>query len=443
VVVFHAHTGALEAYSVYRAELHMMPVVIVSARYSIALTKEILFPALRDLIYQHPLLAVNVFTTTASKPVLRKIDQFDLNDIVLFKEHQDLSQFVNNLFDSPRTVIYNDILPAWRLYVLGEHELVFAFDHGPFDGSSGATFHQELLCKLQMHCKFSDSGSIVTCSPDPLPFALEKLTSVKPSILWLIKALWDEYWGDHHSSWTGGPPQRPFTSKTVFFEVAADDVQIMLSTARRIGVSLTAVLYAVHMQAVIEHCPAEFLDRDLKFTCPINARRYFDRHHKFGNYVFSLDHWLRDYRGDIQKHHFVDKWAIDFYATLEHELIDKQSAYAIGALRYVDVKAYLLKSVQQSRRALAEVSNLGAIALDESGPVRISNLAFAQACTSFGAAFTLNAVSVKNGPLSISVSVAGDDMDCSTGKKIENSVMSIIQSLQTDEGPSQPTPVGC
>jgi hypothetical protein len=423
--------GKLEEYSVYRRQLGFLPWVVVSGRYSIPITKEILYPALKKLVTKEVLLAVNIFDLSTN-PVLKRIQEVNLDTIVVFEENNQLEQVSDRLFHDTKAV-YETNTPLWRLLVIdGGYELVWAFDHGPFDGNCGPKFHIGLANALDPSVKSLDS-TIAIPQTTEIPPALESLVDLRPSMWFMAKILYKEFVSPSPPTPKEVPPPSvPPKNKTVYATISEGVVSKVLAKCHQLGVSLTAVLHTALIQACLKHF--EEFDptvNEFLFACPVNARRYMskpDSASLFGNYVLTYDYNASPLIAShdvLSSQNFSTSLSTVFNNELKEAVADgRQLRYGIGALGYVNIREYIGNTTKKPcRRVTAEVSNLGNITPPES-KVELIQLAFAQASNSAGAPYVLNAVGVKGRSLTLSLSVATDDF--ATARTLLASVQAII-----------------
>jgi len=173
--------------------------VIVVAKYMNAsstserISKDVLFPALAQVIQQNPVLTVRVKDEKdATISSFERLPKIDLNSIVTFtderlEEEKDFRSFLEREFMN--VIPSSAETPLWRLSVSADNFLVFAWSHVIGDGQSGLSFHRLLLNALNDPDAPKESEGIVTLSDDGagemLP-ALENLTDLSVSFLTLF-----------------------------------------------------------------------------------------------------------------------------------------------------------------------------------------------------------------------------------------------------------------
>lgn len=148
--------------------------VVVAARYQhtfeSGLDKSTPFAALEDVIHDHAVLGVRISVGDGVSPSQRgsptwvRLAFLDLNRTVEFvdAESSSLPSLLDAQFTRPFDL--DAELPLWRLAVLSDGTVVFAYDHVMGVGQSGLAFHLSLrLDALQKTSKPSakHSGSVI------------------------------------------------------------------------------------------------------------------------------------------------------------------------------------------------------------------------------------------------------------------------------------------
>jgi hypothetical protein len=121
--------GGLELYWIYSTEMGYVPMVGASVKYSIPITKEVLYPALAKVIEAEPLLGVNVFMGEDNKRknrYFRKIPSVNLDTVVKFFPGESVGSFTDTFYNI-KTPYGDETLPLRRIFVLGEREVLFGF----------------------------------------------------------------------------------------------------------------------------------------------------------------------------------------------------------------------------------------------------------------------------------------------------------------------------
>lgn len=395
-----------------------MAPVVVAAKYSEPLTKKVLYPALKQLIASEPLLGISCMTEN-KPPKFEKIESVDLDRVVGWSD-VDLETAVNHQFGKS-DISYDQLeTPLWRLIVVKGNFAMFVFDHGPFDGNSGAYFHQLLLEQLNSVAQLEELALdpvVPTSKLDLIP-NFEKVADIKPPWYMLLSVLA----GDFLSKLWPAPVQPmslpakyPHEAYSVFGHFDPVKSQKFLDLSRANGVTLTGLLVVVLAETVAELIPDDQLDSmtestDIPFSIAVNARgrppfKLESTKTILGNYVYAYDDKMKVQKSATSQRTFdLARTTIE---GLKRSIQSWKSAYTVGLLQYVDVYKYLIehKEKQAPRRTLIEVSNLGAFSPGD-GQWQLTDMAFSQANTSNGASYTLNAISIRSKGLSYSISLA-------------------------------------
>lgn len=413
--------GSLEQYSIYRKILGSMAPVVVLARYSKPLTKEVLYPALMQLIANQPLLGITCMTENTI-PSFVKINSIDLERVVAWSD-QALETLVNDQFTNT-DIAYNQLeLPLWRLIVTTDNFALFVFDHGPFDGNSGAYFHQLLLEQLNSLSLSEESklDSVVPTSSLDLNQNFERVADIKPPWYMLFSVLASSYLG---KLWPASvqpmslPVKYPHEAYSVFDQFDPIKSRKFLELSRANGVTLTGLLVVILARTVAELVPDDQLDvrtksANIEFSIDINARgrapmKLVSDNLILGNYVYTYDDKINVQKSvTLQSTFDQAKTVIN---NLKSQIQSFKSAYTVGLLQYIDVYKYLIKNKEKlaARRTLIEVSNLGAFPAGD-GDWKLTDMAFSQANTSNGASYTLNMASIRSESIWYSISLATKD----------------------------------
>lgn len=185
--------------------------MIVAAKYESAssesLGKPSLYPALAKLIQTHAALGVYVKLESSSKSSYHRLQTVDLDQVVTFVDDEDVAIVMERQFllqlDMKGTV------PLWRLIVLADNTVLFAFHHAIGDGKSGAVFHAALIKALNDLSLSQDSSAHVTVPMLELVPPVEAVVDVSVSfgkfMHELASLLIPASWTQAHTAWTGNP----------------------------------------------------------------------------------------------------------------------------------------------------------------------------------------------------------------------------------------------
>ncbi|KAF8889284.1 alcohol acetyltransferase-domain-containing protein [Infundibulicybe gibba] len=247
--------GLLERFHITRQLLGFDSCVICAAKYSskLRLSPPILYPALGNVIHAHGALGVRLRLGHAEGPAFVRLGQVDLDRAVHYiSEDIALETVLEAQFEEQFDTASDQ--PLWRLIVLPDNTVVFAYHHGIGDGMSGISFHKALLSAL----------STLTATPNHPPAhlisvpasaelspAIENVTRLSPSwgrIFWEVCGLFTPTsWSRGSSAWTGRSIPHNFTSKTnvklIYFEPEA--VAEFIGICRRHHATLTSAFFTL------------------------------------------------------------------------------------------------------------------------------------------------------------------------------------------------------
>jgi hypothetical protein len=389
-----------ELFLILNGEMRGMPILGVSAQYSIGITKELLYPALAEIIKSEPLLGVNVFKKRDDKNrYYRKITAVNLDTVVKFLPEQSVESFTEEFFKI-RVPYEDDTLPLWRIFVLGDREILLGYDHAAFDGNSGAMIHKSLANYLGVTTSL-ESPIVPTCNK-PIRPGLTDMVDIKPSIVWLLKVVFKELifsrlFSQRKGFRVGVPVVWPYSSKTVVATLNAADTEILLNRSKQLKIPLTTILLVCWIQTVLKELPHGKESISIRSDCTVDLRRFLgsENANTLRNFVglYEFGNVRSNHMGDV----FAEAVARDFNAGLRRGLIHIRGdiTFGNGALDLFDVEG-LLK--QMKRCNLVQISNLGAKSI-EGQKCRVEDMTFFQAAGSVAGTYSMNAVSVKGGNL--------------------------------------------
>ncbi|KAF9043778.1 hypothetical protein BDZ89DRAFT_1128120 [Hymenopellis radicata] len=163
--------GRLEQFHFTKVAVHIDSCVVSGAEYrnsneDVVLTRDILYPALRQVIQTHAALGVRVVFKPQSVDDCSfvKLDKVDLDKHVQFISGGDLEHIMQTQLSTEFDTAAKG--PLWRVLVLDAHIVLFSFHHGIGDGLSGLGFHTALLRALSSPSSESDAPESVVAVPD-------------------------------------------------------------------------------------------------------------------------------------------------------------------------------------------------------------------------------------------------------------------------------------
>ncbi|KAJ7486299.1 alcohol acetyltransferase-domain-containing protein [Mycena galericulata] len=242
------------------------------------LTKHILYPALRKVIIQHPVLGGYFLPARGERHTFHRIPVLNLDALVEFRGADEWSA-QELLAEQPLFHLQRRV-PLWRLLVMSDNTVFLVWHHTLCDGISCSIFHLTLLAALRSALP-ADSSPFAPSSDRPLPAPLEKRMLFLPSVTQLFS---DAFWASLPlrytplgSAWTGNPvPKLPYTSpshnRQLHFTSA--EAAAIRGACRSQKTSLTAVIFticiAVLNELISKYHPNEYTT--VPVFIPVNLR---------------------------------------------------------------------------------------------------------------------------------------------------------------------------
>ncbi|KAJ7303518.1 alcohol acetyltransferase, partial [Mycena albidolilacea] len=248
--------GLMERFHITRNFLGLDSCILSSAQYvtqdSAALSRDILFPALRTLIETHAALGVRLDGNEATgKVYLVRLPVVDLSRVVQFSAKDDLQEAYESQLS--RGFETQKDLPLWRLEVLADNTVVFAVHHAVCDGTSLIVFLLSLLRALQNSAsRDTDAPHLVQVPKTTVLLPpIERTTNVRPSLHTFCSTAYNALapisWTKARSAWTG--PASPLTpnlkTHVRILTLPAPQIAALCATARTHGATLTSTFYVV------------------------------------------------------------------------------------------------------------------------------------------------------------------------------------------------------
>ncbi|PCH42335.1 hypothetical protein WOLCODRAFT_101952 [Wolfiporia cocos MD-104 SS10] len=455
--------GLLERYYVARHDLGMFFCVVVSAKYTApdggVLPRAGLFRALAQVAKQHGALAVRLVRLPDGRHAFERLSEIDLSQVVEFRTSgartlaQTLQEQITRGFDT------DSALPLWRLQVLEDNTINFAWHHGIGDGQSGFAFHHALQSALNdldddpNHHRSFDETTLI--SPDAISLAspIEERNSLSVPLGKLFHEVFNllcpQSWTPSHTAWTGAPvpATESLLARVHLLQYTAMEVSRMLEICRKHNTTLTAL---VHTLAVVVISRLLAADRSiamrystLSTNIPVSLRPLIDcGADEFGNYISSYQHHpaiipfdQSAEPGSSWTEHFP--WDSATRLAAELRLQQTQSASKIGLLRYLwSYEAYLTGMLGKKRSVLLEVSNLGRypfIPPPSKNPVppqwNVSDMYFTMSNPSSGPAMHADMIGTPNGGLGITIAWGKDVVEDSFGESFYSGLRDAMAEL--------------
>ncbi|RPD53367.1 hypothetical protein L226DRAFT_548512 [Lentinus tigrinus ALCF2SS1-7] len=429
--------GRFEHYFNSRSRLNLTGYVVVSARYThtsgSSLNKPLLFTALEDVIRRYVALAAR-FVPASPEGMWVALPVVDLNRVVMFveKDSADLPTLLEELFVQPLEFLED--MPLWRLVVLRDGTVVYAYDHTLGDGQSGLAFHHNLLASLRsIRDPLLEHAGIVSSLPKDaaLTPALEEATDTTVPFMMMVRELSKHFFPfldrKKGRAWSGYPVQQPSTLVTTvrLLEYTPEQTSSLIKLSRDHKATLTSTIQGLALSVLsplIYTTPANGQYKYLCTAIPMSLRRVTGAppsatcNHVSVHFIYHpLSHSPPDTGTALIKESFPWDTASALTATLRDEA--PRSAPSVGMFKYLFGKYddYCLGMLGKKRSAGLSVSNLGAFPdpsqAGEDAQWRIQETHFVQADATLGAALKVNAVGTAVGGLGISITWGSGAVD--------------------------------
>ncbi|KAF5374355.1 hypothetical protein D9758_004733 [Tetrapyrgos nigripes] len=419
--------GLLESYHLVSHGLGMDSCVLSAAKYVhpdpdiFSLCQQLLFPALHSIIPQHPILCVRASDARVSPIHFIRMDTIDLSKIVRYLDQS--SQHLEEVIESELTKPFDTTrdVPLWRLTVLNDNTIIFAFHHGIGDGMSGLAFHRTLLRTLRAQNQKPDSFIQKVFVPKDITLvgASDQLTDVSSSWSQVIRAVLDLFipspWTSAAKSWTGNdvPVQiPPLQAHARIIQVAARDAQRLLDVCRAHEATITSALHSLMISSLSNilqnssYLPLVTNKSTLFSGIPVSLR--------FQTGVSKdaiCNHLSMIFVTSPIQPQFSWSEASALATTLRTK--SRTCKSEVGLLRFLfgNYAGFLKGNLGKKRQTTLELSNIGRFELDDHeddnekrGPSwEIQDLVFAHCNVTMGAAIKLNVASAPSGNMAICV----------------------------------------
>ncbi|KAJ7624775.1 alcohol acetyltransferase [Roridomyces roridus] len=427
----------MEKYHAARCFQGMDTCIALSARYTTRgdtpLTKEILFPALKNVIEAHAPLGVRFDGDVA----FFRLPRIDLSRVVEFsnKDVQTaMEEQLSRVFDPSQ-----EDMPLWRVEVLPGNLVLLAMNHVIGDGLSAVTFHRSLLRALHKTSDHDFSPSSVVDVPDtPFPPSVFDVINTRPSWSASFKMLCfgllpgplnQAYW-----SWTGKAFPASVTSTKTHFRlitIPSSTTEKLHSACRSHGASITGLLYEL-IVVTLSRLIAGSGFTTAFINVPVSLRPFIDtsvaRTDDLCNYVASVQ--------DFAPLHAAFSWDGAAATTAS---IAQRKAYAAGNLGFLswmgDSKAFNRASLGKKRMISVTLSNIGRVNHDDapsdSDKWKMGDLVWGQGDSVIGPAMGVNVIGDPEGGLVISVTWGLKSVDAEFGEEFTTSLRDGLLKMVT------------
>lgn len=404
--------GLLERFHITRHFLGFDSCVLCAAQYVTPehkmLDKLLLFSALRKVIQLHAALGVCVIGESSQVQSFVHLEAIDLAQVVEFPDIDDLKATFEDQLQRPFNTAAG--LPLWRVIVLKNNVVCFAWHHCIGDGLSGLVFHRALISALQEATVTDDSAEVHLPSTTQLYPPLDTVMNISPSWRTFLRVMYELFaptsWTRSGSAWTGHAVAVDTILKTHvrLIHFPPQVVGTFLALCRSNNATLTGALHtlAVSVLSGILSSTQNVTQQTISCHIPISLREV----------------------ADIPQDVFCDcTSALNFYASFQHDFSWTEASKItailrsrskpeeeVGMLKYLygNYVAYFEGKLGKKRQGGLELSNLGLFKGGQSMPPgceewSIGQMAFAQCDSVVGSALKINVIGNTVGGLTITV----------------------------------------
>ncbi|KAJ6581878.1 alcohol acetyltransferase [Mycena capillaripes] len=408
--------GLLERFHTTRHFLGLDSCVVASAKYvtqdRLPLTKDIIFPALREVIKTHPPLCVKLKNERSWNASFTRLQTIDFSGIVEFRDNDSLQTALESQlaqgFDTDAD------LPLWRIQVLADNTIIFAIYHVIGDGLSTIAFHGSLLRALR-NVTTGDASSLVRI-PDTIFLSppIEAVTTVWPSLFKIFDEVYKIFapksWTGARSAWSGNPvPTAGSSLKTHvhLVSIPAQDVTAFCAICRTHRATLTSAFYVLTVATISRMLVNDSRYKTISSGVAISLREVAGiRRDAICDYVSA------HYTYPPANPNF--SWtAAERYATkLRQQKIKARENVGLFRLLFGNYVPYMRGHLGTERDRGFVISNLGRFdAPAVEGSWNIVNTVFAQCDVVIGAAFKINVVCDPSGAVNIALTSGNQNID--------------------------------
>ncbi|KAJ7251456.1 alcohol acetyltransferase [Mycena rebaudengoi] len=375
--------------------------VVTSVKYAAEdraiLTREVLFSALQQVIHKLAPLGVKLEGKSTSKTTFSRLRSIDLTRVVEFSDGKDLQAELQSQLTRGFDVESN--LPLWRIAVLGDNTVIFAFHHTVGDGLSSLAFHASLFQALQNPQTGGDSFTVQV--PDiPLLLPIESITNVRPSGRQIISQARKVFApASAKFAWTGNavPKVASLRPNVRLISFAPREAAAFLDSCRAQHATISSALYCLAVATLSRMVPTHY--KTISAMVAISLREVADIPGSvMGDYV-SMHHTCPPVDP-------VFSWDAAARYAVELQTQKRRARGLVGmlALLFGNYAGYMNKRLGTKREAGVLLSNLGRFNVPETeGKWRMETTFFTQCDVVSGAAFKINVIGDPGGALNISL----------------------------------------
>ncbi|KAG6890021.1 hypothetical protein C0992_003366 [Termitomyces sp. T32_za158] len=401
-------SSLLERYHISRfSSLGLDSCVLMAAQYippqGRRLDKSTVYDALARVIEAHTALGVRL-KYPAKDAVFERLDKVDLSEVVEFSENHGLEATIEVQLLRKFGVTSN--LPLWRVVILGDDTVCFAWHHGIGDGKSGLAFHRAFLASLRLNESRGGSSIVIPPKNDLVP-PIETLVDLSPSWAKIVSTLFGLFapvsWTRAAHSWTGSqvPTEITFQNNVRLLELSPNVVSALLNLCRSHKATITSTIHALAVSVISDLVMPD------KYTAissivPISLRSLSG----------TSDDVMCNHVSSLHSHTKVNptfSWEYASQYAAELRSYVKKSVEEIGMLPYLNGRydEFFRGMLGKKRHGGFELSNVGRFEVENSSPDRpawsTGRMVFAQCDVIVGAALKLNVVGDAIGGITMSV----------------------------------------
>ncbi|PVH88338.1 hypothetical protein DL98DRAFT_196707 [Cadophora sp. DSE1049] len=399
--------------------------------------------ALRSCIETHPRLSAIIAKHDTDSPYFEFCPRIDLSQHVQFLEHGagkagSEAATIRRILPGILDEFLQTAIPSWKIVVLPFSDtrcfIAFSYSHALGDGLSGCAFHRTFLDALQeqrletdLICKPTRKTlSPPFDTPENLPISWSYLLSpflgqYLPKWLSSLCGFSSEMNAVTPSTWTGIPifyDAETLRTGVELMTIDRDTIEDALKLCRMNGAKLTGMLHHMILDALSECLPQPHTFDRFGAGTAINMRPTVG---------VSNDEMGVFASGDFQMHPLQkNTWEEDgsFSWTLARAITDRLAVRAkevqdqpLGLLRYLfSIRAWTLSKIGGRREDSYAISNLMSFQpWGKTDKCAIKEMVFCRPTdVAGGAALSVNVVSVRDGPMNITVNWQAGGLDLGT-----------------------------
>lgn len=417
-------TGLLERYHATRNYLGYDACVISAARYSMGhdgkrFDKATLYPAVCRVLDREPALSFNIEGERSKEPFFSRLKSIDLNKAVVLHTdnstvgEENIGELILENLKVPLDATAGT--PLWRIVVIPDNTVIFAYSHTIGDGGSGPAFHRNLVAALnegkEESATHSDVWTLKEESAVPWVKPMEQLTDLNVSWMTILKTFYRILVPTGRSVWTGKdiPKERTLSVEIDVMALNADQVGRLLAVCRTHKASMTAalqILAVATMSSVItSRDPNAKKIKAISALTPVSLRPFTKTP------ITAICDHVSTYHSDEKLLLNGFSWEVaSEYTTRLHASLPR-SREAVGVIKYLYGKyeSFFHGQLGSKRPGGIELSNLGPWKVlpgetsqnATSDGWKIQKLYFAQNDALFGAAMKINVAGDPEGGVGI------------------------------------------